>query len=104
MAVESIGDNAYELTADNDELLEKIKVTSFSAYTGANAGQIVVIGNIIHIAPNGVITLSSADQSIIWQSGAMNANGVSIEPVDIGWVYGVHVDMPADARLVIHVE
>ncbi len=104
MAVESIGDNAYEFTADNDELLEKIKVTSFSAYTGDTSGQIVVIGNIIHIASNGVITVSSADQSVIWQSGAMNANAVSIEPVDIGWVYGVHVDMPANGRLVVHVE
>lgn len=103
MAVESIGDNAYEFTADNDELLEKIVVTSFSAYTGDTSGQVIVIANIIHIADNGVITRSSADESVLWQSGAMNANGFVTEPVDIGTVYGIHVDMPANARLVVHV-
>lgn len=104
MAVESIGDNAYELTADGDELKEKICVSSFAAFTGDNAGQVIVTGNIIRIEADGEIIESAADESVLWKSGAMNANAMVAEPTDIGWVYGVRVSQPTGSRLVIYVK
>lgn len=104
MAVGSIGECGYEFTAPNDELLEKVRVKAFAAFTGDNAGQVAAVVNIIRVQPNGVIVLDATDESTCWQSGAMNANAMVTDPADIGWVYGIRAVMPADARLVVYIE